>query len=137
MNSRFMAICILLGLFLAGPAYAYRTVIILNDLFIDFSVASNTPYWINDSQIVHNMGRVNYEDDGRYILTNAVTYYDILNKAYRNTLLRAWGKFVGTDFDTNVIQYYNQREQINISGDLDLQEYWYHRKHEVFGYKAK
>ena len=117
---------------LAASAYAYRTVLILNDLFIDFSVVSHNPYWINDSEIVQNFGRVNYEDDGRYILTNAVTYYSILNKGYRNKLLAAWTKSTGGDFDADVMEYYPQRQQINFSRDLDLKSYWYKRKAYVF-----
>ena len=128
-------ICILLSILLAGSVHAYRTVLVLNDLFVDFSVTSNNPYFINDSQIVHNRGRINYEGDGKYILTNAVTYYAILDGAYGNKIRDTWSKKVGTDFQSDVIDYYRQRPQINISQDLDLKNYWKERKKEVFGNK--
>jgi len=132
---KLMFFCILLGIISLGTASAARTVMVLNDLFIDFSVTSNSPYWINDSQIVHGIGRINYEGDGRYIMTNSKTYYSILDRAYGNKLRNAWAKHVGTDFDKDVIDYYSQRPQINLSQDLDLKNYWKERKDDVFGNK--
>ncbi|MBI1936182.1 hypothetical protein HYS31_07105 [Candidatus Woesearchaeota archaeon] len=123
---------LIIGMLAAVSAYAARTVIVINDLFVDFSVTSDNPYWINDSQIVHKQGRINYEQDGRYILTNARTYYSILQEAYGGKLSGAWSKRVGTDFSTEVIDYYSQRPGTNISEDLDLRSYWYERKEKVF-----
>ena|SRR3989344_5237578 len=135
MNKKLLLSCFLLGILLASPAHAIKTILILNDLFVDFSVTSDYPYWINDSQIVHNMGRVDYLSDGRYILTNARTYYAILNSAHGEKLARVWAEKTNGDFDNDVIEHYNNREQINFSYDLDLQKYWKGRKEKVFGDK--
>jgi len=125
--------CLIFSLSSVSLASASRTVIILNDLFVDFAVTSDNPYWINDSQIVHNKGRVNYEDDGRYILTNSKAYYRILDGTYGPRLREAWAGKFGTDFESDMLDYYNTRQlNINITGDLDLKNYWYERKAKVF-----
>jgi|TARA_Y100000310_G_scaffold345855_1_gene471506 hypothetical protein len=131
--SKLIIASILVSILLLSSVHAFRTVIILNDLFVDFAVTSDNPYWINDSQIVHSIGRVNYEDDGRYILTNAVAYYNILQTTYGTQLNGAWERSFGGGFDKDVIEFYNQREQIKLSEDLDLKHYWYERKEKVFG----
>ena len=134
-TKKLIMLCILFSFLLISSAYATRTVLVLNDLFIDFSVTSNNPYWINDSQIVHGIGRVNYENDGRYIMTNAKTYYAIIDGAFGNKVRDSWTRHVGTDFQKDVIEYYNERPQINLSQDLDLKNYWNERKKDMFGKK--
>ncbi len=133
MNKRLILFCFLFGLVIAGSAYALRTVIIMNDVFVDFAVTSNSPYWINDSQIVHNLGRVDYLNDGKYLLTNGRTYYDIMNRAYGEKISRIWAEKTNGDFQIDVLDYHNNKEQINFSYDLDLQRYWKERKQKVVG----
>ncbi len=123
---------LLFAFLLAGTVHAGRTVVVLNDLFLDFSVVSDTTYFLNDSTIVHGIGRVNVEDDGKYILTNARTYYNILDTFYPKQLRSIWAKYTNGDFDEDVINYYNARVPMNISEDLDLQNYWNERQKKVF-----
>ena len=126
-------ILILAAALLAPFAYAEKTVFVLNNLFVDFSVTSQTgTYRINDSYFVHGKGRINVEDDGKYILSNAQTYYNMLYSVYHDELEGAWGRKYGGSFKTDVVDYYNQFGYLNISEDLDLKSYWEKRKSSIF-----
>jgi hypothetical protein len=133
MNKRLIFISIMFIAFLAVSVHAARTVFVLNNLFVDFSVTSQTgTYTINDSYFVHGKGRINVENDGKYILTNAQTYYNMLYSIYGNELTSAWYNNYDGSFEEEVVDYYNQFGQLNISEDLDLKSYWEKRKAEVF-----
>lgn len=131
----FIASCLIFSLLLVFSAYAgSRTVFIINNLFIDFSVTSQLgTYKINDSFFVHGKGRINVEDDGKYILTNAQTYYNMLYSTYPKELNRAWANKYGGSFEDDIVNYYNQYGYLNISENLDLKGYWYTRVKQVFG----
>ena len=132
---RVILLFILFSVVLAGYAYADRTVFVLNNQFVDFSVTSAIgTYRINDSYFVHGRGRINVEDDGKYILTNAQTYYNMLYSVYPDELTKAWGTKYQGSFEQDVVSYYNQFGFLNISEDLDLKSYWDRRKAEVFWY---
>src|SRR3989338_11034583 len=128
-----MLLFILFGVILAGHAFADRTVFVLNNQFVDFSVTSAIgTYRINDSYFVHGRGRINVENDGKYILTNAQTYYNMLYSIYEDELEKAWANNYGASFEEDVVDYYNQFGCLNISEDLDLNSCWYRRKAEAF-----
>lgn len=133
MKKRMMLLGLLFAIALASFAYAERTVFVLNNLFVDFSVTSQTgTYRINDSYFVHGKGRINVEDDGKYILSNAQTYYNMLYSVYHDELEGAWGRKYGGSFRKDVVDYYNQFGYLNISEDLDLKSYWEKRKSDIF-----
>src|SRR3989338_7525586 len=120
-----MLLFILFGVILAGHAFADRTVFVLNNQFVDFSVTSAIgTYKINDSYFVHGKGRINVENDGKYILTNAQTYYNMLYSVYGKELEDAWENNYGGSFQEDIVDHYNQFGFLNISEDLDLKNYW-------------
>ena len=131
----------LLFIFLAfaaiAHAEAYRNVFILNDVFLNFEIISKQPQTrVNDSLIVHEGGRIDYLSDGKYILINGKSYYDWMSKSYdREMLSKAWNRAFGGDFDTDVMQYYTQRQTIDISHELDLKSYWDKKKAEIVANK--
>ena len=130
---RLTLLLILLSTLAAGTVHAERTVFVLNNLFIDFSVTSPSgTYKVNDSYFVHGRGRINVENDGKYILTNAQTYYNMLYSIYEDELEKAWANNYGASFEEDVVDYYNQFGFLNISEDLDLKSYWERRKAEAF-----
>ena len=116
---------------------AYRNVFILNDVFLNFEIISKQPQTrVNDSLIVHEGGRIDYLSDGKYILINGKSYYDWMSKSYdREMLSKAWNRAFGGDFDTDVMQYYTQRQTIDISHELDLKAYWDKKKAEIVANK--
>lgn len=131
----------LLFIFLAfaaiAHAEAYRNVFILNDVFLNFEIISKQPQTrVNDSLIVHEGGRIDYLSDGKYILINGKSYYDWMSKSYDKEMLsKAWNRAFGGDFDVDVMQYYTQRQTIDISHELDLKAYWDKKKAEIVANK--
>ncbi|HLC61709.1 MAG TPA: hypothetical protein VJI52_01695 [Candidatus Nanoarchaeia archaeon] len=127
----------LLFIFLASSvsahAQSYRNVFILNDVFLNFEIISKQPQTrVNDSLIVHEGGRIDYLPDGKYILISGKSYYDWMSKSYdREMLSKAWNRAFGGDFYADVMQYYTERQTINISHELDLKSYWDKKKAEV------
>jgi len=121
----------------AAEAQAYRNVFILNDVFLNFEIISKQPQTrVNDSLIVHEGGRIDYLSDGKYILINGKSYYDWMSKSYdREMLSKAWNRAFGGDFDADVMQYYTQRQTIDISHELDLKAYWDKKKAEIVANK--
>lgn len=138
MKKRLLLICFLMGVMLVGFASAYRTIVVLSDLFIDFSIVSDfDPYWINDSEIVHEKGRVEVESDGKYILTNAKTYYDIMYRIHKQKLEEVWSRLYDEDFEEEMFEYYQNRpilegSGINSSQYFNLKDYWKQRKADAF-----
>lgn len=140
--NKFALILFLIGILLLSSAYAfrYKTVVILNDAFISFAIHSDfDPYWINDSEIVHKGGRIELENDGKYILSNAKSYYDIMYRTHRDRLDEAWRKKYGGDFGKDMVEYYDSRvltnSPVNASYYFNLKQYWEGKKAEVFGEK--
>jgi len=129
----------LLFIFLAFAvsAQAYKNVFILNDVFLNFEIISKQPQTrVNDSLIVHEGGRIDYLSDGKYILISGKSYYDWMSKSYdREMLSKAWNRAFGGDFDADVVQYYGQRQTINISHELDLKGYWNKKRAEIVANK--
>ena len=120
----------------SASAFRYKTVVILNDLFIDFSIHSDfDPYWINDSEIVHKGGRIEVESDGKYMLSNAKTYYDIMYRTHQDRLEEVWRNKYGGDFHEDIVNYYGDRQPLNVSHYFGLKDYWERRKVIVFGEK--
>ena len=121
----------------SAQAQPYRNVFILNDVFLNFEIISKQPQTrVNDSLIVHEGGRIDYLSDGKYILINGKSYYDWMSKSYdREMLSKAWNRAFGGDFDTDVMQYYTQRQTIDISHELDLKSYWDKKKAEIVANK--
>ena len=115
-----------LGVAMIAQAQSYRNVFILNDVFLNFAVVSQQPQFrVNDSLIVQEGGRIDYLNDGKYILINGKSYYDWLAKTYgKDMLSNAWGRAFHGDFDEDVVRYYDARETYNISHELDLKSYW-------------
>ena len=135
-SNKLVIFCILFSFLLVTSAFAYKykTVVILNDLFVDFSIHSDfNPYWINDSEIVHNGGRIEVEDDGKYLLSNAKSYYDIMYRTHKDRMDDAWSKKYNANFEQDIVQYYENRAPLNISHYFGLKDYWEKRKVEVFG----
>ena len=121
----------------SAQAQSYRNVFILNDVFLNFEIISKQPQTrVNDSLIVHEGGRIDYLSDGKYILINGKSYYDWMSKSYDREMLRkAWNRAFGGDFDVDVMQYYTQRQTIDISHELDLKSYWDKKKAEIVANK--
>ena len=138
-SNKLAIFCIIFSLLLITSAFAfkYNTVVILNDLFVDFSIHSDfSPYWINDSEIVHKGGRVEVENDGKYLMSNAKSYYGIMYRTHKSLMDDAWSKKYNGDFGQDIVQYYENRQPLNVSHYFGLKNYWEKRREEVFGNKG-
>lgn len=131
------ALFIFLAFAAIAHAESYRNVFILNDVFLNFEIISNQPQTrVNDSLIVHEGGRIDYLSDGKYILINGKSYYDWMSKSYDKEMLsKAWNRAFGGDFDADVIKYYEGRQTIDISHELDLKGYWDKKRAEILANK--
>ena len=137
LNVLLLSLIIFFSFASVADAKAHRTVFIMNDVFMNFDVASDYPLdKVNDSIIVHGGGRIDYLSDGKYILINGKTYYEWLTAAYgRERIAKAWNRAFNGDFDDDVIEFYNNRETYNISHELDLKGYWDKRKAQIVANK--
>ena len=137
-SNKLAVLCIMFTFLLLSSAFAFRynTIVVLNDLFVDFSIHSDlSPYWINDSEIVHKGGRIEVEENGKYFLSNAKSYYDILYRTQKSRADDAWRRKYNGDFEQDIVKYYENRQPLNVSHYFGLKNYWEKRKSEVFGNK--